>query len=38
LATVASEIPNCWASNRVDQCVIPSRFGGGVSVAVMIAA
>ena len=32
------EIPSCRASSRVDQCVTPSFFGGGVSVAVTIAA
>ena len=37
-ATVASEIPRCRASSRVDQCVTPNRFGGGFNVAVMIAA
>ena len=35
-ATVASPIPRCAASNRLDQCVIPSFFGGGVSVAATI--
>ena len=38
LATVASEIPSCRASSRVDQCVTASLFGGGRNVAVMIAA
>ena len=38
LATVASEIPRCRANRRVDQCVTASLFGGGFSVAVMIAA
>jgi hypothetical protein len=36
LATVASEIPKCRASSRVDQCVTPYFFGGGVYVAVTI--
>jgi hypothetical protein len=36
LATVASLIPRCRASNRVDQCVTPYFLGGGVSVAVTI--
>ena len=36
LATVASEMPRCRASSRVDQCVTAYFFGGGVSVAVTI--
>ena len=35
-ATVASPIPSCAASSRLDQCVIPSFFGGALSVAAMI--
>ena len=32
-ATVASPILRCFASRRLDQCVTPSFFGGGFSVA-----
>ncbi len=32
-ATVAKPTPNSAASSRLDQCVTPSRRGGGVNVA-----
>jgi len=35
-ATVEKSIRKCLASNRADQCVTPSFFGGGFKVAVMI--
>ena len=33
LATHTFEIPSCSANSRLDQCVTPSRSGGGSSVA-----
>jgi hypothetical protein len=36
LATAEKLIPKCLASSRELQCVTPSFFGGGVSVAVTI--
>ena len=37
-ATVEWSIPSRSASSRLDQCVTPRLFGGGVKVAVMILA